>query len=82
MSAIVVECEYILPTSSTTLWGYPSYSIIVSNLAWSIEPKAFIYGMYMSSLENLMSSSDDIKVCKCLHVHFSTLIHAWLSISI
>ena len=50
---MVLECEYILPVKITASTGYPRAFIMANNLAWSIDPKAFlkfIYSRYMSLL--------------------------------
>ena len=48
---MVLECEYILPVRVTASSGYPRSFIMAINLAWSIDPKAFLkskYSRYMS----------------------------------
>jgi hypothetical protein len=74
---IVVELLYIFPIISIASSGYPRSSIIVSSLAWSMDPKAFLkfmYRMCMSWLINLTSSSTTMSFRICLVVLFSYLI--------
>ena len=43
----VVDSTSILPISSMAYGGYPRYSIMASNLGWSMEPIAYLKPMYV-----------------------------------
>ena len=61
--------------------GYPKSTIIDNNIAWSIEPNAFLkymLSMYMSCWVNFESSNAIINVCKSLEMHHSCLNPSWL----
>jgi hypothetical protein len=54
---------------------------MASNLAWSIDPNAFlksIYSRYISCWISLETSKAAISVCSCLKVHRSCLKSSWL----
>jgi hypothetical protein len=73
---LVVESVYMFPIKLIASIGYPISSIIVSSLAWSIEPNAFLksmYKMYMSCLVYFASSKGAMISCICLIVHLSSL---------
>ena len=83
--SMVLECEYILLVKVTAFTRYPRSFIMANNLAWSIDPKAFlksIYNRYMSSLMKCASSRATISSWICLDVHLFALNPSWLSYKI
>ena len=42
---MVEDCEYMFPTRFMESMGYPRSCIMPKNIAWSMEPKAFLKSM-------------------------------------
>jgi hypothetical protein len=61
----------MLPTISTAFRGYLRTAMMANNLAWSINPTAFLKSMYVryiSLLVNRAFSRAAISVCICREV--------------